>query len=131
MRNIISINKNRATIEFPEFCIRIFTKYRGNYCSEIRIWKLPPGGNFWHMFNTKNLVWAMYDNDAAGIHGYFTPPPITKPNDKRHWLEVLTNRIANCKNFDEIKSLLINIEGMLSGDVGAEMEIDDETGEKF
>lgn len=116
MGKITSINEKRATIEFSDFCIRVFSKYRGAYCSEIRVWKLPPGGSFISMFNTKNLVWAIYDDVAKMTHGWFTPPPVTQPNDKRYWLQVFADKIADCKNYDEIKVLLTDIEGMLAGD---------------
>jgi len=68
------------------------------------------------MFNTKNLVWAIYDDAAKMIHGWFTPPPVTQPDDKRHWLQVFADKIADCKNYDEIKEFLTDIEGMLAGD---------------
>ena len=116
MGKITSINEKRATIEFSDFCIRLFVKYRGSYCSEIRVWKLPPGGGFLSMFNTKNLVWAMYGDATKAIHGWFTPPPVTQPNDKRHWLQVFADKIADCKNYDEIKEFLTDVEGMLAGD---------------
>jgi hypothetical protein len=116
MGKITSINEKRATIEFSDFCVRVFAKYRGSYCSEIRVWKLPPGGGFLSMFNTKNLVWAMYGDTTKAIHGWFTPPPVTQPNDKRHWLQVFSDGIAGCKNYDEVKEFLADIEGMLAGD---------------
>jgi hypothetical protein len=116
MGKITSINEKRATIEFSDFCIRVFSKYRGAYCSAIRVWKLPPGGSFLNMFNTKNLVWAIYDDAAKMTHGWFTPPPVTQPNDKRHWLQVFANKISDCNNYDEIKEFLTDVEGMLAGD---------------
>jgi len=96
MGRIISINEKRAMIEFSDFCIRLFVKYQGPYCVEIRVWKLPPGGSFLSMFNIKNLVWAIYDDAAKMIHGWFTPPPVRQPNDKRHWLQVFADKIARC-----------------------------------
>lgn len=116
MGKITSINGKKATIEFSDFCIRVFYKYQGAYCSEIRVWKLPPGGSFLSMFNTKNLVWAIYDDAAKMTHGWFTPPPITQSNDKRHWFQVFADKIADCKNYDEIKEFLSDVEGMLNGD---------------
>lgn len=119
MATIKSINEKRATIEFSDFCIRLFVKYQGPYCSEIRVWKLPPSGSFLSMFNIKNLVWAVYDDKARMVHGWFTPLPVISPNDKRYWLKVFADSIADCKNFDEIKEFLIDVEGMLSGDTKA------------
>ena len=58
----------------------------------------------------------MYGDAAKMIHGWFTPPPVTQPNDKRHWLQVFADGIADCKNYDEIKEFLSDVEGMLNGD---------------
>jgi len=135
MGEITSINKKRVTIEFSDFCIRLFVEYRGSYCSGIRVWKLPPGGNFLSMFNTKNLVWAIYNDAAKIIHGFFTPPPVTQSNGKRHWLKVLADKIADCKNYDEVKGFLVDVEGILAGDSKTMsrlvLGIDNKTDEKY
>lgn len=115
MGNITSINQKRATVEFPDFCIRVFAKYRGPYCTELRVWKLPPGGSFWHMFNTKNLAWAVYDDQAKTVHGWFSREP-------KGWLQAFVNGIAHCQDYDDVKGFLINIEGVINGDSGAMAE---------
>lgn len=116
---ITSLNSKRATIVFPDFSVRVFTRYQGQYCSEIRVWKLPPHSGFWSMFNTQNLVWAMYGDAAKAIHGFFTPPPVTHAQDKRSWLQVLCDGVSQCQNYEEVAQFLSNIEGMLHNDTEA------------
>lgn len=112
MGKITSINQKRATIEFSNFCIRVFTKYEGPYCTEIRVWKLPPGGSFWSMFNTKNLVWAIYGDQAKVVHGWFA-------QKSQNWLQGLAQGVARCEDYDGVKEFLISVEGVINGDTEA------------
>lgn len=109
MNTIKRLSSKQAIINFPDFDIRIFVKYRGAYCSAIRIWKLPPQSNFMSMFNTRNLIWAIYNRDATALHGWFNKEP--------NLLKALADKIVQCKNFDELKELLINFERILSGEI--------------
>jgi len=93
----------------PDFDIRIFVKYSGVYCSAIRIWKLPPQSSFLSMFNTKNLIWTIYNRDAKFLHGWFF-------NEEPNLLKALADKIVQCKNFEEIKELLIDFERIVSGE---------------
>lgn len=112
MGKITSINQKRAIIEFSNFCIRVFTKYEGPYCTEIRIWKLPSRGSFWSMFNTKNLVWAIYGDQAKVVHGWFA-------QRSQNWLQELAQGIARVEDYDGIKEFLISVEGVINGDTEA------------
>ena len=103
------LSSKQAIINFSDFDIRIFIKYKGPYCSEIRIWKLPPKSNFLSMFNTKNLLWAIYNQDAKFLHGWFS--------EEGNLLEAITNNVAKCKNFDELKNLLIQFEKIIKGEI--------------
>lgn len=80
------------------------------------------------MFNTKNLVWAMYGDAAKAIHGWFTPPPVTRADDNRHWLKVFADGVASCKNYEEVKVFLTDIEGMLAGDSEAMTKLASDSG---
>jgi len=53
------------------------------------------------MFNFKNLVWAIYNDDAKCIHGWFAK--------EGNLLEALVREIEKCNNYDELKELLIKI----------------------
>ena len=115
MGKIKQLSSRQAIINFPDFDIRIFTKYKGHYCSEIRIWKLPPKSSFLSMLNTKNLIWAIYNRDAKFLHGWFSKEP--------NLLEAITNKVIKCKNLEEFKELLIDFEKITSGEIS--------TSEKF
>ena len=59
------------------------------------------------MFNLKNLIWAIYNDDAKYIHGWFA-----REGD---FLEVLASKIGKCNNYEELKRLLIKIENIAKG----------------
>lgn len=109
MGKILLINHKfgKADIALDDELIRLFTKYRNGICSEIRIWKLPLKRSFWSMLNFKNLIWAIYNDDAKYIHGWFA-----KEGD---FLEVLARKIEKCNNYEELKKLLIQIENITKG----------------
>lgn len=109
MNTIKRLSPRQAIINFPYFDIRIFTKYKGVYCSEIRIWKLPPKSTFLSMFNTKNLIWAIYNQDAMTLHGWFNKEHIV--------LKAIVDKIIQCKDFKEIKKLLIDFEKIINGQI--------------
>ncbi|MBY0309923.1 hypothetical protein K2Q16_02120 [Patescibacteria group bacterium] len=71
------------------------------------------------MFNSNNLVWAVYGDDAKVVQGWFTPPPVSRSDDKRHWLNVLADEIEECENFDAIKEVLTDAEKIISDSRGA------------
>lgn len=107
MTTIKRLSRRQAIINFPDFDVRIFTKYKGVYCLEIRIWKLPPKSTFLRMFNTKNLIWAVYGKGATVLHGWF--------NKESDLLKAIANKVVQCKNFEELKELLIDFEEIMSG----------------
>ena len=117
MGKISSINHKfgKADIALDDRLIRLFIKYRNGICSEIRIWKLPLKRSFWSMFNLKNLIWAIYNDDAKYIHGWFA-----KEGD---FLEVLAREIEKCNNYDEFKKLLIKMENITKGIFPSQDEI--------
>ena len=59
------------------------------------------------MFNVKNLIWAIYNDDAKYIHGWFS-----RDGDI---LEVLTRKIEKCNNYNDLKELLIKLENIING----------------
>ena len=109
MNTIKRLSSRQATINFPDFDIRIFVKYRGVYCSVIRIWKLPRKSCFLSMFNTKHLIWAIYDRNATALHGWFNKEP--------NLLKAIAEKVVQCKNFEELKKLLIDFERIVSGEI--------------
>ena len=105
MGEIKSIQGNQARIIFKDFCIRLFVKYKGNYCSDIRIWKLPKSSVLLGMFNSNNLFWSVCDEDAISIHGWFYKEGIL--------IDVLANRIARCSDENELKRFCLNLESII------------------
>ena len=71
MGKIESIKHGQARIILDDYYIRLFVKYKGVYCSEIRIWKLTKSHTFLNMFNSKNIFWAVYNDQAKCLHGWF------------------------------------------------------------
>jgi hypothetical protein len=59
------------------------------------------------MFHLKNLIWAIYGNDAKYIHGWFA-------KEGNFW-EVLTAKTERCNNYDELKNVLIEVENIIKG----------------
>ncbi|HOW60550.1 MAG TPA: hypothetical protein P5548_01490 [Candidatus Moranbacteria bacterium] len=102
---IESIGANRARIIFDDFCVRLFLKYKGNYCSDVRIWKLSKSNILFGMFNSKNLYWAVCDEAANSLHGWFY-----KEGDL---LKSLAHRIEQCSNENELKRLCLNLENII------------------
>lgn len=92
----------QSIINFNDFDIRVFVKYRNGLANQVRIWKLPPNSKFWHMFNSKNLIWFISEQKAKYLHGWFS--------EEGNLLEILTKKIANCKNFEEFTNLLLDFE---------------------
>ena len=111
MGEISSINNKlgKADIILDDVLIRLFIKYHNGICSEIRVWKLPLKRSFWSMFNTKNLVWAIYGDTTKFIHGWFA--------NEGDFLKVLTDKIVKCNNFTELKELLLDLENLVNNGV--------------
>ena len=109
MGKIFSINHKfgKADIILDDGLIRLFVKYHKGICSEIRIWKLPSKRSFWSMFNLKNLIWAIYNDEAKYIHGWFAK--------EGNFLEVLAEKVEKCNNYEEVRKLLIEIENIMKG----------------
>ena len=61
------------------------------------------------MFNTKNLIWAVYGKDATALHGWF--------NKESNLLKAVTDKVVQCKSFDELKELLIDFEKIIGGGI--------------
>ena len=99
----------QSIISFDDFDIRIFVKYKEGIANEIRLWKLPSNSNFFHMFNKKNLIWAIYNKDASVLHGWFSKDG--------NFSETLTQKIASCSNYGELKKLLSDFERIMSGSI--------------
>jgi len=114
MGKIESIRHGQAKIILDDYYIRLFVKYKGRDCSEIRIWKLPKSHTFLSMFNTKNIFWAVYKDDAKSLHGWFY-----KEGDL---LSTLTHKIENCNNEKDLKRLCLNLENILKR--GMPLDID-------
>ena len=114
MNAIKRLSPIQAIINFPSFDIRIFVKYSGAgaYCSAIRIYKLPPRSSVLSMFKDlvkrKSLIWAIYGEDAMRLHGWFS-----KESDL---LETLASIVVRCKDFEELKELLIDLERIMHGE---------------
>lgn len=104
----------QSIINFDGFDIRIFVKYKSGLANEIRVWKLPPNSNFFHMLNKKNLIWAIYDQNAKYLHGWFSRDG--------NFSETLTQKIANCSNFEELKKLLLDFEKIIQGETSNNLE---------
>ena len=109
MTAIKRLSPRQAIINFSDFDVRIFTKYKGAYCSAIRIWKLPPKSTFLSMFNTKTLIWAVYGKDATYLHGWF--------NKESNLLKAIADKVVQCKNSEELKELLIDFEKIIGGGI--------------
>ena len=109
MNTIKHLSSKQAIINLLDFDVRIFVKYRGVYCSAIRIWKLPTHSSFISMFNTKNLVWAIYNNDAKFLQGWFY-------KEEPNLLKALADKVVQCKNYVEFKNLLIDFEKIIKGE---------------
>lgn len=102
---IESIKSNQARITLDDFSVRLFVKYKGNHCSDIRIWKLSKSNILFGMFNSKNLFWAVCDEAAISIHGWFC-----KEGDL---LNVIAHKIEKCSNESELKRLCLNLENIV------------------
>ncbi|MBL7189314.1 MAG: hypothetical protein ISS70_23545 [Phycisphaerae bacterium] len=110
MNTIKRLSPVQAIINFPDFDIRIFVKYSGAgaYCSAIRIYKLPPQSSFLSMLRRKSLIWAIYGEDAIRLHGWFSK--------ESNLLEALASKAVRCKDFGELKELLIDLERIMRGE---------------
>jgi len=102
-------SSRQSIINFGDFDIRIFVKYKNGLANEIRIWKLPSNSSFLRMLNAKNLIWAIYNQDAKYLHGWFSK--------EGNFSETLTRKVANCLNFEELKKLLLDFEKIIQGGV--------------
>ena len=119
MNTIKRLSPRQAIVLFPDFDIRIFVKYRGVYCSAIRIWKLPSHSNFLSMLKIKNLIWAIYGRDATFLHGWFNKEP--------NLLKAITEKVVQCNDFEELKKLLIDFERIVSGEIPSSNYIEKDT----
>jgi len=99
----------QSIINLDGFDVRIFIKYKNGLANEIRVWKLPPNSNFLHMFNKKNLIWAIYNRDAKYLHGWFSKDG--------NFSETITRKVASCSNVKEIRKLLLDFEKIIQGEV--------------
>ena len=106
MGKIESIRRSQARIILDDCYIRLFVKYKGVYCSEIRIWKLPKSHILLSMFNPKNIFWAVYDDTAKMLQGWFF-----KEGD---FLTTLAQKIEMCSNENDLKRLCLNLENIIS-----------------
>ncbi|OHB66440.1 MAG: hypothetical protein A2Y77_03820 [Planctomycetes bacterium RBG_13_62_9] len=107
MSTIQRLSPRQAIINFPDFDIRIFVKYRGRYCSAIRIWKLPPRSTFLSMMRSDRLIWAVYGDDAKRLHGWF--------HSDGDLMKTLASKIGQCKDYEELKGVLIDCERIMRG----------------
>lgn len=115
MGKIESIKGSQAKIILDDCYIRLFVKYKDRYCSEIRIWKLPKSHTFLSMFNTKNIFWAIYNNEAKALHGWFS-----KDGD---FLSTLAHKLEKCANEKDLKRLCLNLENIITK--GMPLDIND------
>ena len=58
------------------------------------------------MLKTNNLIWAIYNENAKYLHGWFSKEP--------NLLKAITDKVVQCKNFGELKKLLIDFERIIS-----------------
>lgn len=115
MGKIESIRRGQAKIILDDCYIRLFVKYKGVYCSEIRIWKLPKSHIFLSMFNPKNIFWAIYNDEAKVLHGWF--------NKEGDLSNTLAHKIEQCANEKGLKKMCINLENIITK--GVPLDIDD------
>jgi|WetSurMetagenome_2_1015567.scaffolds.fasta_scaffold671755_2 hypothetical protein len=115
MGKIESIRHSQARIILDDCYVRLFVKYSGKYCSEIRIWKLPKSHIFLSMFNPKNIFWAVYSDEAKSLHGWFY-----KDGDL---ISTLAHKIEKCANEKDLKRLCLNLENIITK--GTPIDIDD------
>ncbi len=106
MGKIESIRYDQARITLDDSCVRLFVKYKGKYCSDIRIWKLPKSNNLFSMFNSKNLFWAVCNDAAITLHGWF--------DKKGNLLTILANKIERCSNEEDLKRFCLNLENIIT-----------------
>jgi hypothetical protein len=99
----------QARIILDDAQIRIFIKKRNNFAKEIRIWRLSKKHPFLSMFNSHNLMWAVYGDVASAIHGWFA-----KDGDL---LAVMTEKIGKLSNTKELKRFLIEVEKICNGEI--------------
>jgi hypothetical protein len=60
------------------------------------------------MLKFKNLIWALYGRDSTFLHGWFNKEP--------NLLKAITEKVVLCKDFEELKELLIDFERIVSGE---------------
>lgn len=114
MGKIESIRGSQARIILDDYYIRLFVKYKGRYCSEVRIWKLPKSHTFLSMFNAKNIFWAVYNDEAKTLHGWFYK--------EGNLLSALAHKIEKCDNEKDLKRLCLNLENITNK--GMPLDID-------
>ena len=114
MGKIESIRSSQARIILDDCYIRLFVKYKGVYCSEIRIWKLPKSHIFLSMFNPKNIFWAVYGDMAKMLHGWFSK--------EGNLITALAHKIELCSDEKDLKRLCLNLENIISK--GMPLDID-------
>jgi len=114
MGKIESIRHSQARIILDDYYVRLFVKYNGSYCSEIRIWKLPKFHKLLSMFNPKNIFWAIYNDEAKFLHGWFYKDG--------NLLNTLAYKIERCDNEKDLKRLCLNLENIITK--GIPLDID-------
>jgi hypothetical protein len=110
MGKTISLKSGHAEINFSDFCLRIFTKRKGLYYNEIRIWKLPIKHRLLAMLNIKNLIWAIYNDDVKILQGWLH-------QDNQDFLKAITSRLEKCNDYEDLKKTLINFEEVIKGGI--------------
>jgi hypothetical protein len=91
---VIKFDPNQTIIEQADFTVKILFRYKGSNCERINVWRLPGKGSLWSMLNTKNLVWSLRGEYATMVQGWFTPPPVTRADDKRAWYEIFSSQMS-------------------------------------
>jgi hypothetical protein len=104
MGKIQSIKLDQARIVLDDCSIRLIVKYKGVYCSEIKIWKLPKSGNLLSFLNNKNLYWAVYGETAKFLQGWYYQDDLMK---------LLSQKVERCANEADLKRLCLDLENIL------------------
>lgn len=108
MNNIRRLTSKQAIINFGDSDIRIFIRYRRPYCSAIRVWKLQSRSSYLSMLKTSRLIWAVCGDEAKFLHGWFY-----RDGDL---MKTLAGKVSQCKDFEELKGLLIDCERIIYGE---------------
>ncbi len=100
MGKIVSIKLNQAQIALEDCRVRLSVKYKGVYCSEIKIWKLPESGNLLNLLKIKKTYWAAYGDSAKFLQGWLYQDDLMK---------ILASKIEKCSNESDLKALCLDL----------------------